>query len=249
MDNIYNKIVNTCHKRGGVSFALIDPDMKNDLTLQDQLKIINESDFDFLLIGGSLIIDNNYNKRIDLIKSISKIPLILFPGSAYQITNKVDAMLYISLLSGNNPQYLIGEHIQSAGIIYNMNLETIPTGYILVDGGSYSSVAAISKTLPLPNNKFDIIAAHALAGQYLGMKLIYLEAGSGSNVSVDPDLISFLKKKLKIPIVIGGGIKEKEQVLNLVKSGANYFVIGTAIENKKNQKNLIEINQVIHGKN
>ena len=116
MDNIYNKIINTLKKRGGASFALVDPDLKNDINLIDQLKVINDSDFDFLLIGGSLIIDNNYSKRIDLIKSISKIPLILFPGSAYQITNKVDAMLYISLLSGNNPQYLIGEHIQSAGI-------------------------------------------------------------------------------------------------------------------------------------
>ena len=248
MDNIYNKIINIQKKRGGASFALVDPDLKNDLNLIDQLKVINDSDFDFLLIGGSLIIDNNYSKRIDLIKSISKIPLILFPGSAYQITNKVDAMLYISLLSGNNPQYLIGEHIQSAGIIHNMNLETIPTGYILVDGGSYSSVAAISKTLPLPNNKFDIIAAHALAGQYLGMKLIYLEAGSGSSVSINPKLISFLKTKLNIPIIIGGGIKDKIQVSKLVESGAKLFVIGTAIETKENQKKLIEINQVIHGK-
>ena len=248
MNNIFYKIKDIKNKRGAVSFALIDPDKKNDIFLKKHINKINNSDFDFIMIGGSLIIDNNFDKRISIIRSETDKPLILFPGSSLQITNKVDAMLYISLLSGNNPQYLIGEHVQTAGLIYNLKIETIPTGYILVDGGTYSSVAAISKTIPLPNDKFEIIASHALAGQYLGMKMLYLETGSGAKNIVNPKLIKYLNNMLDIPFFIGGGINNREKTKLLIEAGAEYIVIGSAIEKNNNISKLKEINQEIHGK-
>jgi len=249
MGKLFHKILSIKEKRGAVSFALIDPDEKNDYFIKKYMEKINKSDFDAILVGGSLIIDNSYKKRISTIKSETDKPVILFPGSCMQITNQVDAMLYISLLSGNNPQYLIGEHVQTAGLIYNLNIETISTGYILIDGGSNSSVAAISKTIPLPANKYEIITAHALAGQYLGMKMLYLETGSGSKNTINPDLILYMKDKLEIPFFVGGGIDSVEKVKPLVEAGANYIVIGSAIEKNNNLNKLIEINQEIHGKN
>jgi len=248
MNKIFKKIQTIKEQRGAVSFALIDPDKKNNNFIEQYIEKVNMSDFDVILVGGSLIIDNFYEERISLIKSHTDKPIILFPGSSMQITDKVDAMLYISLLSGNNPQYLIGEHIQTAGLIYNLNIETISTGYILIDGGKSSSVAAISKTIPLPSKKYDIITAHALAGQYLGMNMIYLETGSGAKNTVEPNLIKYMKEKLKIPFIVGGGIDNIEKTKQLIDAGAEYLVIGSAIENNNNINKLIEINQEIHGK-
>ncbi len=248
MNKIFNKIQSTKIKRGAVSFALIDPDIKNDDNIKENIETINNADFDFILIGGSLIFDDKFDSRIKLIKSETDKSIIMFPGSGLQLNDKVDAMLYISLISGNNPQYLIGEHIQTSGLIHSLKIETISTGYILIDGGSFSSVAAMTKTLPLPSNKFEIIAAHALAGQYLGMKMLYLEAGSGAKNTINPNLILYLKDKLDIPFFVGGGIIDKNKTKKLINAGAEYLVIGSAIENS-NINNLIEINQEIHGKN
>ena len=249
MNNIFNKIISTKEQRGAVSFALIDPDEKNDTKIKSCINKINNSDFDFILIGGSLIVDSNYENRIELIKSETDKSIILFPGSSLQISNKVNAMLYISLLSGNNSQFLIGEHIQTAGLIHSLNIEAIPTGYILIDGGNSSSVSAISKTQPLPSNKFEIIIAHALAGQLLGKKMLYFESGSGAKESINPRLVSLIKEKINIPFFIGGGIDNKYKAKELIKAGAEYFVIGSAIEKNNNLNTLIEINQEIHGKN
>ena len=249
MHKNFEKILSLKEKRGAVSFALVDPDQKNNDSIKKYIERINKSDFDIILIGGSLIVDSHYEKRIKIIKSETDKPVILFPGSSMQISKHIDAMLYISLLSGNNPQYLIGEHIQTAGLVYDIGIETIPTGYILIDGGKNSSVAAISKTLPLPADKFDIITAHALAGQYLGMKMLYLETGSGAIDTVNPKLVSFMKEKINIPIFVGGGINNIVKVKSLINAGAEYIVIGSAIENNTSTKKLIEINREIHGKN
>jgi putative glycerol-1-phosphate prenyltransferase len=157
-------------------------------------------------------------------------------------------ILYISLLSGRNPQYLIGEHISSAPIINNLKLETIPTGYILLNTGKISSVAAISKTYPLPMDNYDIVLAHALAGQYLGMKLIYLEGGSGSDDTIPKELIQYIYNNIKIPIIVGGGINSTKDIKKIVNSGVSYIVIGNALENNITKKELKEYHKVIHEK-
>ena len=154
--------------RGAVAIALLDPDKKNDNGLLKMLQLVNESDFDAIFIGGSLISDNEFESRVEEVTNNTDLPVIIFPGSSSQLSQHADAVLFLSLISGRNPQYLIGEHVKSAPIIFNMKLEAIPTAYILLDGGVRSSVEVMSNTSPIPMNKHDIILVHALAGEYLG---------------------------------------------------------------------------------
>jgi len=213
------------------AFALIDPDIKNDGALIETIERINRSGFDAILVGGSLIQDNNFDTRIEFIKKNSKLPVIIFPGSSKQLSGKADAILFLSLLSGRNPQYLIGEHVESAPVIHSLGLEPIPTGYILLDGGSRTSVEIISNTIPLPMNKVDIILAHALAGQYLGNKFIFLECGSGASNHASTAIIEALSSRLTIPIIVGGGITSAESAKSISNAGASFIVVGTHIEN------------------
>ena len=217
-------------KRCG-AFALIDPDIKNEGMLLKTVEKINNSGFDAILVGGSLIQDNKFDVRIDYIKNNTDLPVIIFPGSSKQLSGKADAILYLSLLSGRNPQYLIGEHVESAPVINRLALEAIPTGYILLDGGRRSSVEIISNTSPLPMNKVDIILAHALAGQYLGNKFIFLECGSGASNHASTTIIKTLSNRLNIPIIVGGGITSAKSAKSISDAGANFIVIGTHIEN------------------
>ena len=165
---IYSKLESIRLKRGAVAIALLDPDAKNDDGLKKMVQLVNDSDFDAIFIGGSLISDNEFESRIKTVKDNTDLPIIIFPGSSNQLSQYADALLFLSLISGRNPQYLIGEHVKSAPVIHKMKLETIPTAYILLDGGVRSSVEIISNTSPIPMNKHDIILAHALAGEYLG---------------------------------------------------------------------------------
>ena len=181
-NNVYQFLTNTKHKT--VALALIDPDVKNDKKINDIIEKINFANFDAVLVGGSTLSDDKFLDRIDKIKKLTSMPLILFPGSSSQINNSVDAILYLSLISGRNPKYLIEEHVTSALSIYNFNLETIPVGYILIEDSNISAVQAESKTRPIPPKQIENIISHALAGQYLGHKLIFLEAGSGADKHV-----------------------------------------------------------------
>jgi len=230
-----------CKNKKCGALALIDPDTKNDLILTDLIDNINKSSFDAILVGGSLINDDNFDKRMKLIKSLTELPVIIFPGSSKQISSDANALLFLSLLSGRNPRYLIGEHVESAPIIYSLNLETIPTGYILLDGGSKTSVEIVSNTLPLPMDRVDIILAHALAGQYLGNKFIFLECGSGSLNHVSTEIISKLSSKLSIPIIVGGGIDNPQSAKLISDAGADFIVVGTYIENGASIKELSSI--------
>ena len=236
------KILST--KRCG-AFALIDPDIKNDGNLADTVEKINQSGFDAILVGGSLILDNNFDNRIDFIKKNTQLPVIIFPGSSKQLSGKADAILFLSLLSGRNPQYLIGEHVESAPVIHSLGLEPIPTGYILLDGGSRTSVEIISNTIPLPMDKVDIILAHALAGQYLGNKFIFLECGSGALNHVSTTIIETLSKRLDIPIIVGGGITNATSSKSIANAGARFIVVGTHIENGASIEELREITSSI----
>ena len=227
-------------KRCG-AFALIDPDIKNDGALLETVEKINNSGFDAILVGGSLIQDNNFDTRIEYIKDNTNLPVIIFPGSSKQLSGKADAILFLSLLSGRNPQYLIGEHVESAPVIHSLNLETIPTGYILLDGGIRSSVEIISNTIPLPMNKVDIILAHALAGQYLGNKFIFLECGSGASNHASATIIESLSSRLNIPIIVGGGITSSASAKLISNAGASFIVVGTHIENGASVEELQEI--------
>ena len=215
--------------------GLIDPDKKNHNLIKNQLRYINENDFCSVLVGGSLLMDSNFDDRINYISSKTNLPLISFPSSSSQLHKKFDAILFLSLISGRNPQYLIGEHVNSAPIIYSLGIESIPVGYILIDGGGLSSVELMSNTRSLPMEKVDIIIAHALASQYLGHKFIYLECGSGAKNAIDLNLLQQIKKTVNIPLIVGGGVKNKDDIKNLYNSGADLIVVGTMIEQSSKQ--------------
>ena len=215
--------------------GLIDPDKKNHNLIKNQLHYINENDFCSVLVGGSLLMDSNFDDRINYIRSKTNLPLISFPSSSSQLHKKFDAILFLSLISGRNPQYLIGEHVNSAPIIYSLGIESIPVGYILIDGGGLSSVELMSNTRSLPMEKVDIIIAHALASQYLGHKFIYLECGSGAKNTIDLNLLQQIKKTVNIPLIVGGGVKNENDIKNLYNSGADLIVVGTMIEQSSKQ--------------
>jgi phosphoglycerol geranylgeranyltransferase len=246
--NTFSIIEEIRTRRGACAIALIDPDSKNDKNLVELIQRISTVDYDVIFVGGSLIMDDKFEQRMSIIRENTTLPIIIFPGSSSQISAKADAILYLSLLSGRNPQYLIGEQVQSAPKIYNIGLETIPTGYILLEGGTRSSVEVMSNTRPLPMDREDIILAHALAGQYLGMKLIFLESGSGALNYASTKLIEYLSKHLSIPLIIGGGIKDPESAKLAVNSGAGYIVTGNILEQTNDINMLKEITNAVHQK-
>lgn len=209
---------------------LIDPDQHTNESLINLIDHANQAKVDLLLIGGSLL-NNDIDLTLETIKKWTDTPALLFPGNLLQITNKADGILLLSLISGRNPDLLIGNHVIASAYIKRSNLEVLPTGYILIDGGKPTSVEYMSNTKPIPGNKIDIAIATAMAGEMLGLQYIYLEAGSGANNSVNAQMIKGVKNNISIPLIVGGGIKDESQVKKIASSGADIIVVGNAVEN------------------
>lgn len=211
-------------------FAILaDPDDCDEEFLDLLAK--NESCFDLLLFGGSIILEKDTEAKLKALKNRISKPVVLFPGDPSQIYEQADALLLLSLISGRNADLLIGRHVEAASKLLHSKLEIIPTGYILIDGGKGTSVSYISNTLPIPREKNGIAAATAAAGQLLGLKAIYLEAGSGSVYSVPPDMVRAVRKVTSIPLIVGGGIRSKETAKELYDAGADMLVIGNGAKN------------------
>ena len=183
-----------------------------------------------ILVGGSSNASQHIEDVVILLKSLTKLPFILFPGDYTQITSEADGILFLSLLSGRNPEYLIGQQVKGAASIKKSNLEVIPTGYILIDGGKETAVQRVSNTLPISQTAIDEIVQTALAGQYLGKKCIYLEAGSGAHHPVSLEIIKMVREAIDVPLIVGGGIRSQKQMQEAYTAGANMVVIGTAFE-------------------
>ena len=243
--DIYQFLTTLKYKTGAL--ALIDPDVKNDKRILDIIDKINFADFDAILVGGSTLSDNKYLIRVKKIKELTSKPLILFPGSSNQLNSHVDAILYLSLISGRNPKYLIDEHVKSSLKIYASNIETIPVGYILIDGKNMSAVQKESETTPIPAKQINRIISHVLAGQYLGYKFIFLEAGSGAKKHIGGELIKTLKSYLDIPIIVGGGIVNSKIIRNIKKGNPDFMVIGNFLEEANNKKEIKNMVNLIHG--
>lgn len=210
--------------------VLIDPEKCDNGTRL--LELLEKSAFagvDYLFIGGSTVTRKEFSETVHYIKAHSTIPLIIFPGSSQQISEKADAILYLSLLSGRNPDFLIGHHVQSAAELFEMDLEIIPTAYLLIDGGTQSSVAYVSQTTPIPRENSTIIRNTAIAGKLQGKQLLYLDAGSGARFSVPSERIKELQA-IELPIIVGGGITTIEQIEELHQAGTNIVVIGNKLE-------------------
>jgi putative glycerol-1-phosphate prenyltransferase len=210
--------------------VLIDPEKSdNGNGLIELIKKAEFSGIDFIFVGGSTVSKHQFVSTIDLIKQNTKIPVVIFPGSAQQLSANCDALLYLSLLSGRNPDFLIGHHVNSALEVESLQLEVIPVAYILIEGGTNSSVAFVSQTTPIPKNGFTILRQTALAGKFLGKKLIYLDAGSGAQYSVNPKMVETIAN-MNLPVIVGGGVRNINQIKLLHDSGANLVVVGNKLE-------------------
>ncbi len=214
--------------------VLIDPDKQNVRELLETVKFCNESDVDYFFVGGSLITQGDMQKTTRLIKENSKKPIIIFPGNPDQISNYADAILFLSLISGRNPEFLIGHQVAAAPILKKTNLEVIPTGYLLVDCGTTTTAIYVSDTNPIPHNNAEIAANTALAGEYLGLKLTYIDGGSGAKKCISNTMISKTRAALTGPLIIGGGIRTPEAAKEIYKAGADIVIIGNGAENNRN---------------
>lgn len=245
---IYNYIQERIDKNGAAMFLLIDPDSITAEYLNEIITEANKSDIDAFLIGGSILVGEQLKSYIDLIKSNSTIPVILFPGDINQIIPEADAVLFISLISGRNPENLIGKHVAAAPIIKNYKIEPLSTGYILIDSGKPTTAQYMSGTFPIPSNKPEIATATALAGQYIGMKFIYLEGGSGAENSVPSEMIKMVSNSVSVPVIVGGGIKSIQDIKEKTDSGGKIIVVGNFFENKENLYLLNEFVRTVHYK-
>jgi len=225
--------------------VLIDPDKVDDISkLTPLINLANENCVDYFFVGGSLVTSVNLTEVVAYIKESVSIPVVIFPGSSIQIDPAADAILFLSLISGRNPDLLIGQHVVAAPILKNTNLEIIPTGYMLINSGKTTSVAYISNTTPIPDDKYSLAACTAMAGEMLGLKVTYLDAGSGAEKEITPRMISSIRKSVKTPLIVGGGIDSARKAFNALEAGADLIVIGNALE--KNPNLLIEIAEKVY---
>jgi phosphoglycerol geranylgeranyltransferase len=243
MQKLYS-LISKASAEGRKLFAvLIDPDKFGS---DDLLRLAEESGVDLLLIGGSILTNGNFEKCVEVIKKKSKIPLLIFPGNNLQISKKADGILLLSLISGRNPDMLIGMHVIAAPLLKSSKLEIIPTGYMLIESGKQTAALYMSGTAPIPSDKDDIAMCTAIAGEMLGLKLIYMDAGSGAQNCVPESMIKRVKSSLNIPLVIGGGINTVEKARKARQAGADIIVVGNALE--KDKTLLKKIAAVIHSK-
>lgn len=224
--------------------VLIDPDKIKTEHLDQTIKLAQVSEVDYFFLGGSLIVDDEMNYCIETIKRHTEIPIILFPGSTMQVNHKADAILFLSLISGRNPDLLIGKHVESAPLLINSPLEVMSTGYMLIDGGIPTSVLYMSNTRPIPANKDGIALCTALAGELLGLKAIFMDAGSGAKHPISEKMIRTVSSQLSIPLIVGGGIRTPERAVTSAKAGADVIVVGNAIE--KDPTLVMEISSAVH---
>ena len=241
---IYQGIV-AKKKEGRKSFAvLIDPDKVNEQKISELAALTAAAKVDYLLVGGSLVVSNHLDEVVTRIKRESNIPVILFPGTPSQVSRHADALLYLSLISGRNPELLIGQHVISAPFVKQSGLEVISTGYMVIDGGAPTTVSYISNAAPIPSDKSEIAMCTAMAGEMLGMKLIYMDAGSGARRAVSENMIEKVAGAIDAPLVVGGGITDPEKAYRNCKAGADLIVVGNAIE--KDPSLIREMSAAVH---
>lgn len=243
---MYGNLQKIREERGAGFFCLIDPDKQKPEQSLDIAHKCKNVGVDGILVGGSMMAEPNFNSTIKLIKENIQIPVIVFPGIFNFVSPFADAILFLSMMSSRNPQLLIGEQVRAAPLIKKYEVEAIPTGYFLIESGTLSSVQFMSNSLPIPRKKVDIAISHALAAQYLGMKFIFFDAGSGAKESVPLQMIRKVKEAINIPLIIGGGIKDPEEARKKVDAGADFIVIGNVIEDNNSERAISDFSKAIH---
>jgi phosphoglycerol geranylgeranyltransferase len=246
-NTLYTELVKS-GKLGRKKLAvLIDPDRARMSRLEQIIDLSVHCKVDYFFIGGSLLVHPQLDHCLKLIRQKCQIPLILFPGNTYQLSSHADAILFLSLVSGRNPELLIGQHVIAAPYLKHSPLEVIATGYMLIDGGVSTTVEYMSNTSPIPSNKSDIAAATAMAAEMLGLKTIFMDAGSGATRPVSAEMIAAVRNAVSIPLIVGGGIRTPEKVMENLAAGADVIVVGNAFENDPTL--MMEMAGIIHSHN
>lgn len=244
----YQELVAVSKAKGAAYLVLVDPDKIAPDKLPVFVQQASEAGADAFLVGGSLITDDSFERCIVSMKKHTSVPVVIFPGGVMQISPQADALLFLSIISGRNPEHLIGSQVLAAPIVKKIGLEAISTAYMLVESGKTTSAEFMSNTRPLPRHKPDIAVAHALAAEILGFKLLYLEAGSGAEQSVPEEMIGAVARHCSVPLIVGGGIRTPEDARKKVLAGANFIVTGTVFEKDGNASLMKEFAAAIHAK-
>ena len=233
------------HKAGFV--LLLDPDDVPEAQIEEKVTAAIRAGVDVFFIGGSFLIEKNFHAFVQQVKQAAgEHPVVLFPGSLQQISPHADAILFLCLISGRNPEHLIGNQAVAAPLLWKMQLEAISCGYMLVESGTLTSAQYVSNSIPIPRNKPAIALAHALAGQYLGLKTLYLEAGSGAKYTVPEEMITLLDRHIDIPLIVGGGIRTPEAAARKVAAGADFVVVGNFFESEGSYALMQQFAEAIH---
>lgn len=242
----FERILHVKESKGAGYFVLIDPDKWRPDKIADLASQACEAGADGILVGGSLLLSSSFDDLVKIIKKQIDIPLIIFPGSTTQVSRYADAVFFLSLISGRNPTYLIGEQVRAAPVIKALRIEPISVGYMLIESGNITSAEFMSNTRPIPRSKPDIAKATALSAEYFGMKMVYLEAGSGAKKSVPDEMLEQVRNYISIPIIVGGGIRTPEEANRKVQAGASFVVTGNVLEKGGNESLMREFATAIH---
>lgn len=241
MGDVYQKMTSASRRQFAV---LADPDKLSDAQAVALAERCNTAEVDFIFAGGSLVMQHRMEEMVTVIRSHTKIPVVLFPGNVLQVTGNANAILFLSLISGRNPEMLIGRHVEAAPMLRQSGLEVIPTGYMLVESGALTTALYMSGTIPVPRTKPDVAACTALAGEMLGLQAIYLDAGSGALYPIPPEMIAAVKAQVTIPVIVGGGIRTPQECAVACNAGADVIVVGNAIEYAPER--IAEFSAIVH---
>jgi len=246
MGKLFEGLKKTAKAKGSGFLLLLDPDRVTPSSVAVIGGIAEKAGVDAFLVGGSLLLSDAFEEAIKTLKSASQLPVYIFPGSVSQLSRYADGILFLSLITSRNPTYLIDKHVRAAPMIKRMGLECVPVGYMLVESGKLSSVEFMSNTRPVPRDKADVAMAHALAAEYLGMQAVYLEGGSGAKRPVPEGMIKAVKEYISVPVIVGCGLRTPSEARSRAKAGADFIVIGTALEGGKEVRRLREFAKAIH---
>ncbi len=244
--SVYQQLLDVKTNRGAGYLVLVDPDRWKLDEVEVFIKKINTSGADGIMVGSSIILGEGAQKKMKRIQEVATLPVILFPGNINQLTPHVDAVFFLSVISGRNPQFLIGDQVQGAPVVRELGLEPISTAYMLIESGRVTTAEFISGSKPIPRDKPEIAMAHALAAEYLGFKFIYLEAGSGAKYSVPPEMVKAVCSCTEIPVIVGGGIHSADAAGALVAAGASFIVTGNVHEDATNSHLMEQLAGAVH---
>jgi len=243
---LFKKLLEIKEEKGAGFLLLLDPDRVDLKRLIEVAEAASSYGVDAILAGSSFVTCDDFDHRMAAIKRATDLPVILFPGNSGQVSRHADGILYLSLISGRNPTYLIDEQVKGAPHVRAYGLEPIPIGYMLIESGTVTSVQYVSGTIPIPREKNDIAMAHALAANYMGMRGVYLEAGSGARQPVPTEMVRAVVEYCGLPVIVGGGIRQPEQAAERVEAGAAFIVVGTRLEFEHDYRYMLEMAEAIH---